>query len=295
MVEPQYLGRSGPCAECGRVVTVPLPADKAAVKGQPPPARYPKSGRGRWPLFTAIFFLTALGIVVIAVVIFGVVVPASQTQLIQTQTAASARNLKKIARALRDYQKLYGSYPPSHTVDEFNQPMHSWRVLILPQLGRRDLYQKYDFSKSWDSPNNLRLLPQMPPEFASPDDPTSGLTGATNYFAIRGPNTMFRAARGIKQDQIQDGIANTLMLIEVDNSVVSWTQPIDYAADRQTLSDGTSAQNQRRVDGILVATADGQVHLLPSTLSDQTRKSLISASGGEPLGIKDFEVPIESD
>jgi len=38
--------------------------------------------------------------------------------------------------ALFNYHDDYGSYPPAYIADESGRPMHSWRVLILPYLGR---------------------------------------------------------------------------------------------------------------------------------------------------------------
>ena len=58
-----------------------------------------------------------------------------------------SNNLKAIAIALHSYHDKYGSLPPAYVADENGKPMHSWRVLILPQLGETGLHERYRFSK----------------------------------------------------------------------------------------------------------------------------------------------------
>jgi hypothetical protein len=50
-------------------------------------------------------------------------------------------------------------------------------VLILPQLGRDDLYGEYRFDEPWNGPNNKALVARMPDVYACPsnDQPTRGL------------------------------------------------------------------------------------------------------------------------
>ncbi|MBQ9813579.1 MAG: DUF1559 domain-containing protein [Thermoguttaceae bacterium] len=44
-------------------------------------------------------------------------------------------NMQRITIALLSYQTEHGALPPAFTVDEEGNPLHSWRVLILPYLG----------------------------------------------------------------------------------------------------------------------------------------------------------------
>ena len=58
--------------------------------------------------------------------------------------------------------------PPAVLVGPDGKPWHSWRVLLLPSLGYRDLFDQYDFSQPWDSAKNLRLLDKMPAVYHDP-------------------------------------------------------------------------------------------------------------------------------
>ena len=67
--------------------------------------------------------------------------------------------------AVAMYEEANGPLPP-FVPDENGKPMHSWRVVVLPYAEEVVLYEEYDFSKPWDSPENMAL--EMPNWFACP-------------------------------------------------------------------------------------------------------------------------------
>ncbi len=62
-------------------------------------------------------------------------------------------NLSMIQTALMNYHEDYGSYPPIRTVDVNGNRFQSWRVLILPYLNQKDLYDQI----RQDEPGNHRF------------------------------------------------------------------------------------------------------------------------------------------
>ena len=88
---------------------------------------------------------------------------------------ACRQNLNKIALALEGYQTKYKVYPPPVVFDRQGQPLHSWRVLILPYLDKEDekLYSEFKLDEPWDSPHNSKLTLRMPKAYACPCDPGS--------------------------------------------------------------------------------------------------------------------------
>ena len=92
---------------------------------------------------------------------------------------------ERIGLALHQFQDAHNFWPPAVLVGPDGKPWHSWRVLLLPLLGHRDLFDQYDFSQPWDSAKNLRLLDKMPAVF---HDPIYGdkLGHFTNYAAVLG-------------------------------------------------------------------------------------------------------------
>ncbi len=96
------------------------------------------------------------------------------------QQARTLANLSAIGRAIHLCDGL-----PTFLVGPDGKPWHSWRVLLLPCLGHRDLFDEYDFSQPWDSAKNLRLLDKMPAVY---HDPVYGndLGHFTHYAALVG-------------------------------------------------------------------------------------------------------------
>jgi hypothetical protein len=65
--------------------------------------------------------------------------------------------LRGLTLALHSYHEIHGSFPPAYTVDENGKPLHSWRVLILPYIEQRELYDKIRLDEPWDSEYNRQF------------------------------------------------------------------------------------------------------------------------------------------
>jgi hypothetical protein len=183
-----------------------------------------------------------------------------------------ANNLREIALALQAYQQANGHFPPAYLADKNGKPMHSWRVLILPYLERKDIYDAYDFNEPWNGPKNRKLLACRPSQFFCPSDDDAGSTSSTqtNYLAVVGPNAMWRDAKPRTLDEFQGKTRRTVMLVEVANSGVAWTEPRDLTNDDAPGLRASS--NHGRPDNFFytrdycdawVAMADGSLNYLP--------------------------------
>src|SRR5687768_16011634 len=104
--------------------------------------------------------------------------------------------------------------------------MHSWRVLILPQFGRKDLYDQYKFYEPWDGPNNRLLGPALKRVYSCPSDNTKQPT-ETNYVAIVDPGTAWPGVKAMTYSDFKDGTASVLHVVEVHNSGIHWMEPRD--------------------------------------------------------------------
>ena len=56
----------------------------------------------------------------------------------------------------------HGRLPPAVVYGEDDEPLYSWRVLVLPYIEQNALYEQFHLDEPWDSPHNLALLPKMP-------------------------------------------------------------------------------------------------------------------------------------
>ena len=99
-------------------------------------------------------------------------------------------NLKNIAQFLLDYHHRKGAFPPAYVADKNGRPMHSWRVLILPDVDP-NLYAQYRFDEPWDGPNNSKLASLAENPFRCPSDVGDGSEHETSYVVVVGPKTAF--------------------------------------------------------------------------------------------------------
>ena len=119
-------------------------------------------------------------------------------------------NLCQIALAFHNYHEAYGRWPPAYVADASGNPMHSWRVLILPFIEQSGLYNSYNFSQPWNSQSNRRLIGMMPDPYACPSHGASS-SGLTDYVVIVGPATAFPGARSTTLDEIKDDRHDTIL------------------------------------------------------------------------------------
>jgi hypothetical protein len=145
----------------------------------------------------------------------------------------SIDNLQKISAAFQKYVSENRCLPAPALYDNTRRPLLSWRVHLLPYLGHQQLYSHFRLNEAWDSPHNRQLLPAIPPEYQSPER----FDDRTNYLVPAGSGTAFPGPQGFGQhglmlSSIEDGPANTVILVEADDSAaVPWTQPLDHELD----------------------------------------------------------------
>ena len=194
-------------------------------------------------------------------------------------------NLSQIGRALLHYHSHYGTFPPADSTDANGRPMHSWRVLILPYLGRQDLYDAYHFNEPWNGPNNRKLHNVVLTAFNCPSD-SFRKTTQTSYLALVGPQTLFPhlGTRGLAD--ITDGSANSILLIEVHSSGIHWMEPRDISPAQYTalVRAGSSTRWPRNhPESGFVAFADGHVRRILDSILASDLDALMTIAGGEPV------------
>lgn len=187
-------------------------------------------------------------------------------------------NMKQIGLALHHYHEKYGSFPPAYIADENGQPMHSWRVLILPFMDAQSIYDQYDLDEPWDGPNNRKLWPYIPWPYTCPSAQSNDQT-LTPYQVISGEGAVFNGDKSVSLSDIYDGTARTILVVEAASSPVIWTQPQDvsYNPDHVLHSALYSSNHDGRGPHVLFA--DGGVDYLEDVSSAELR-SLIEKHDG---------------
>ena len=243
----------------------------------------------RWPTV-----LEVIVIAVILVILSALLIPAIRQQREASRRSECKSHLKAIGVALHLYHDKHGSFPPAYVVDADGKPLHSWRVLILPELSFDKLYSRYRFDEPWDGPNNATLVQEMPPIFGCPSD-SSQPAGTTNYSAIVGVETMWPEQFAATMRMITDGTSNTLMVIESRNLQVPWTEPRDLTVEQMRLGVNGSASpsfSSYHAGGANACLADGAVRFITVRIDPQTLRFLGNAASGGPMPIPGLKIPI---
>lgn len=303
LVSEELAGESGPCAGCGKEVTVPaVTPNKPAENTQPVGSKYVPSDtnhRGeigerpsqQWKAWVLRGLGTAVLMGVLTCISLYVFWPVFQGLRARRNAIACMNNLQLIALALDAYAQDHGTYPPPVVYDAKGKAMHSWRVLILNYLGHESLYAQYRFEEPWDAPSNALLLSQCPSVYISPaaGDPNAS---ESNYWLVTGNNTVFPKSGPLRPSQITDGLDRTLIVVEVQNGAHEWTKPIDIDFGRlnpRIGAQGANAIGGNHSDGAAAAFANGDPAWLPADLEPTLLDAIISPAGDEPVEPSDFQ------
>jgi hypothetical protein len=190
----------------------------------------------------------------------------------------SGNNLKKIALAMHSYHDRKGRLPAAGIYDSAGRPLLSWRVAILPDIDEEALYKEFKLDQPWDSPHNKKLLERMPKVYA----PVRGASlppYSTYYQVFHGKGAAFEGKEGTRFGDFPDGLINTLLVVEAGDPV-AWTQPKDLAYS----PDGPLPRlNGPFKSMVLAAFADGSVHMIQNSISENLWRAVITRNGGEVI------------
>jgi Protein of unknown function (DUF1559) len=147
---------------------------------------------------------------------------------IQAKYASSLGKLRTICNAVIAYQEDKGRLPPLYEMTRDGKPGLSWRVLVLPYLEQKGLYDRFQLAEPWDSPNNRPLISLMPDVYRS--NISKSPMDHTNFLAIAGENTVWTLPeKPITITDVVDGEGMTLLAVEVDDDrAVLWSRPQEF-------------------------------------------------------------------
>ncbi len=244
-----------------------------------------------------------MAVVVLGVVFSGTVAAdadkAKAERAISRNMALSRLNLKKLTLAMYAYAEVNkGHLPPPALINKDGKAVLSWRVLLLPYLGERELYEQFTLSEPWDGPHNKKLLSKMPAVFAPPGiktrqpfstfyqvfvspKPKDGRKGAEVGGQL-GVEIQAAFVQGQPQGypaHFPDGLANTILIVEAGEAV-PWTKPEDLPYD----ADKPLPELGGLFPGIFHAVfASGDVHTLMKKFNESNLRRFITSNDGHPL------------
>lgn len=180
-------------------------------------------------------------------------------------------------------------------LDDSGIPAHSWRILILPYIDAKDLYDRYRFDEPWNGPNNSKLANEIPSVYQCPsfvnyhkhhDLTTARINQSTNYVAVVAANSVFSGDTPLRIKNITDGSSNTILVTEARHHSVHWMQP-DDVTEADILFDLHSAiddDQANHLGGLQCVFGDGTVRFISSTVDLATFHALITRNANDPIG-----------
>jgi len=221
--------------------------------------------------------------------------------------SASRNNLKQIALAMHNFHDVHKSFPPAVVYGPDGKPWHSWRVLILPYIDAKHVYDLYRFDEPWDGPNNRKLLKSMPDVYRDPVHGPQDGNYFTHYAAVTGKGTVFENGirmkdktenalanltgdTGLRFRDITDGTSNTILVGPVGpERKIPWMKPDDVVFSDKfpplgkkgsfavPYKSGSSAFGP-------FSFADGSVQSLRADIDMRTLRNLLQKADGNPVG-----------
>ncbi|GHT37164.1 hypothetical protein FACS189427_09790 [Planctomycetales bacterium] len=196
--------------------------------------------------------------------------------------------MKQIMMGIHNYYETYHSFPPAYTIDSNGQPLHSWRVLILPHLGEENLYKQIRLDEPWDSEYNKQFHSQMPDIFCCPsmkqaDSVFSALKEQHHnleigccYSIVIGKETPFPGSESTQPESIDDK-ENTVLIVE-RMVPVNWMNPMSDMLF-ETASCGVNAEltgiGSTHHGGCNCAMADAGVKFIADSIETSILKEML--------------------
>ncbi len=198
-------------------------------------------------------------------------------------------NLHQIALAMLSYETKYRCFPPAYVADRNGRPLHSWRVLLLPFMGKGDLYEKMRLDEPWDSPHNRSVLEGSDASQLFHCPSATNSASETSYVMVIGPNAISDGPHSVRFEDVKDGLSNTILVAEIKNSGIQWAEPRDLDFAHMSFrinAPGAKGISSYHRGGAMVVFVDGHETFLTDDLDPNLVKALITINGGEDVSAR---------
>jgi prepilin-type processing-associated H-X9-DG protein len=196
----------------------------------------------------------------------------------------SRQNLKQIGLGLHNYEGVYRGFSPAGTFDSSGQALHGWEFEVLPYMLIST--QGIDPKLPWDHEDNQRFFRCVIPDFINPSlpDATQADERGFGFNHYSASSHLFRADRRLSFAEVSDGLANTLMIGEINANFQPWGKPMNVRDPARGINRSPYGfGGPPGTGGAQFAMADGSVRFIREDVSRDVLRALATPDGGEEI------------
>lgn len=254
-------------------------------------------------------------LVVIAVIglLLSLLLPAVQAAREASRRLGCSNNLHQIGIALQGYHDTFKHFPEggvemrmlvSPETGDYLYPngrQLAWSAYILPYMEQKSLFDRIDFKKAFDSPENADAAAEIITTYLCPSVSRQSYLvqgrGACDYGGIYGerivssnnpPRGIMLYGQTVRIRDIIDGTAHTLMISEdCKCKSMQWINGLnvfDVAYAINTAPEFENDPRSKHPGGVNGLMADGSARFLCNELDVNTLAAICTRNGGEPVG-----------